>query len=131
MKIMVLPFCLVKCCRYICKEKIQSVAYLSVLMLLAFSTLTAQNAGKVSGIIKDAETGELLIGCNVSILGTMMGSTSDIEGVFYILNVSPGKYDIQASLIGYQKVVQRGTIVNSARTTVVNFVLTSTALKQK
>jgi outer membrane receptor protein involved in Fe transport len=131
MKIMVLPFCLVKCCRYICKEKIQSVAYLSVLMLLAFSTLTAQNAGKVSGIIKDAETGELLIGCNVSILGTMMGSTSDIEGVFYILNVSPGKYDIQASLIGYQKVVQRGTIVNSARTTVVNFVLTSTALQQK
>jgi outer membrane receptor protein involved in Fe transport len=99
-----------------------------VLVFLAWSTLSAQNAGKISGLIKDAETGEPLIGCNVTVLGTTLGASTDLEGTFFVLNVPPGKYDIQASLLGYQKVVQRGAVVNSGRTTTADFRLSSEAL---
>lgn len=92
-------------------------------LLASWSTLSAQNVGKISGVVKDAETGEPLLGCNVMVSGTTLGASSDPEGTFFILNIPPGKYDIQASLVGYQKVMQRGAIVHSGRTTTVDFSL--------
>lgn len=100
------------------------------MLLLAFSTLSAQTGGKVSGAVGDEETGEPLIGCNITIVGTTMGAVTDVEGSFFILNVLPGKYDVQASLLGYQKVVQREVIVNSGKTTTATFKLRATTLVQ-
>lgn len=101
-----------------------------VVALSAFNTLSAQTAGKISGTILDAESGEALIGCNVLVEGTRLGAVSDPDGSFFILNIPPGKYDIQASILGYQKVVQRDVIVNSDKTTTLSFRLTSAALVQ-
>jgi hypothetical protein len=97
-------------------------------LILALSTLSAQTAGKISGKITDLETGEPLIGCNVVIVGTGMGAATDMDGTFFIINVPPRKFDVEASLLGYQKVLQRDVIVNSGRTTVVDFKLKSSAL---
>ncbi len=100
------------------------------MLLLALSTLSAQTGGKISGAAADTETGEPLIGCNITIVGTTMGGITDLEGSFFILNILPGKYDVQASLVGYQKVIQREVIVNSGKTTTANFSLRSTTLQQ-
>ena len=35
--------------------------------------------------------------------GTTMGAATDINGVFTILNVPPGVYNVTASLVGYLK----------------------------
>lgn len=113
---------------YLGKKRILSVG---VFLFLFVNNLFGQNAGKISGTVKDAETGEPLIGCNVAVLGTTLGASTDIDGAYFILNVSPGKYDLQASIVGYQKVAQRGTIVNSGRTTTADFSLTSSALAQQ
>lgn len=109
----------------------RSVSTIIVLMLIAVLTLSAQQSGKISGEVRDAETGEPLIGCNVAILGTTLGASTDIDGSFFILNITPSKYDIQASMVGYQPVVLRGAVVNSGRTTTANFKLNSSALVQK
>lgn len=109
----------------------ERIASLCVFLFLGFNILFGQNVGKISGTVKDAETGELLVGCNVAVLGTTLGASSDPEGTFFILNVPPGKYDLQASMIGYQRMVQRNTIVNSGKTTTANFSLTSEALAQQ
>ena len=100
-------------------------------MLLVLSTASGQDVGKVSGVVRDAETNEPLIGCNVTILGTTLGAATDVDGAFFILNVPPGKYDIQASILGYQKVILRDAVVNAGRTTAANFNLKSAALEQK
>ena len=70
---------------------------------LIISTNISLNAqtGKITGTVTDATTGESLIGVNVIVEGTMLGAASDIEGYFVILNVSPGKYNLKASYIGY------------------------------
>lgn len=109
-----------------------SIASAVVMMLLiAAESLQAQNVGKVSGVVKDAQTGEPLIGCNISIVGTTLGASTNIDGEYFILNIPPGKYDIQASMIGYQRVLQSGTIVNAGRTTAADFRLFSEALAQQ
>ncbi|HTY37428.1 MAG TPA: TonB-dependent receptor [Bacteroidota bacterium] len=102
----------------------------AVVMMLGLSTLSAQTAGKISGKITDQDTGEPLVGCNVIIVGTGMGASTDMDGSFFIINVPPRKFDVEASILGYQKVVQRDVIVNSGRTTVVNFKLKTSALLQ-
>lgn len=98
--------------------------------LCTASTLFAQNVGKVSGVIRDAETREPLIGCNVLLVGTTAGASTDIDGTFFILNIPPGEYDVHASMLGYRGVTQRGVVVNAGRTTVVDFSLSSTIIEQ-
>jgi len=66
------------------------VLYLSALVLVAFSMLSAQTVGKISGLVTDAETGEPLIGCNVAVAGTTLGASTDLDGAFFVLNIPPG-----------------------------------------
>ena len=102
-----------------------------VLLILALSTLSAQTAGKVSGVVKDQDSGEPIVGANVVIVGTTMGAATDLDGSFFIINVPPGKYEIEASILGYQKMRQRDVIVNSGKTTTLNFPLRASALIQQ
>lgn len=59
--------------------------------------------GAITGYVTDAATGEPLIGANVVINGTSIGSASDINGKYYIPNVNLGTYNIQYSYIGYNR----------------------------
>ncbi|MBU1101807.1 MAG: TonB-dependent receptor [Bacteroidetes bacterium] len=76
-------------------------------LLLAFSSLAlfAGSTGKLYGVIKDAQTGESLIGVNIVIMGTTLGASSDEDGEYYITLIRPGTYRVQISMIGYQSVI--------------------------
>jgi outer membrane receptor protein involved in Fe transport len=74
---------------------------LIILIGFTFSTL-AGTTGKISGIVRDAETNEPLPGCNIIIEGTTLGAASNINGEFFILNIPPGIYTVRASMVGYK-----------------------------
>lgn len=99
-------------------------------MVCTQSVVSAQNVGKLAGHVRDAATNEPLIGCNVLILWTKLGASTDLQGEYFVLNIPPGKYEVQASLIGYQTVIQREVIVHAGRTTTADFHLTPTTLEQ-
>ena len=106
------------------------VIFFAVLLAVLYAgTLNAQNEGKLSGTVKDETTGEALYGATIIISGTPLGASSGIDGSYYILNISPGKYDVVVSMVGYGKTIQKNTIVNSGKTTVSNFLLTSSSLQ--
>jgi hypothetical protein len=100
-----------------------------LLVALSAGALYAQNEGKLSGTIKDEVTGEPLVGANIIVVGTPLGAASGIDGSYFVLNLTPGKYDIQVTMLGYQKIIQKNTIVNSGKTTVANFSMTSSSLQ--
>lgn len=104
--------------------------FLAALLLLS-PILRAQTTGKLSGTVLDQETKEPLIGCNVILVGTTLGASVDIEGNYFILNVPPGKYDVQFSMLGYQRRIEQGIILNSGRTTVLNASLRSAVVEQE
>lgn len=76
---------------------------MGILLLLVFTLpLSAQSGvGKLSGKIIDAATGEALIGANIVILNTDLGAATNIDGEYFILNITPGTYDLRASYVGY------------------------------
>lgn len=70
----------------------------ALLLILWYSGLGQTT---IKGTIKDAKTDELLIGANISIDGTMQGTSTDINGNFQIIT---NKFPIliTVSYIGYQ-----------------------------
>jgi hypothetical protein len=83
----------------------------------------AGTTGKISGKITDATTGEPLIGANVIIMGTNLGAATDFDGNFFIINIPPGKYEVKASIIGYNAVLIQKVNVSVDQTTKLNFEL--------
>ena len=55
----------------------------------------------ISGYIKDASTGEDLIGANIYIEDVKAGAISNTYG-FYSLSLPKGKYRVKVSYMGYQ-----------------------------
>ncbi len=104
------------------------VVTLLLLMLIPVFVF-AQSAGKIAGIVKDKSTGEPLPGVNVVVEGTTMGSATDVDGYYVILNVPVGVYKLRASYIGYKDVVVENVRVSASITTEVNFELEPTTLE--
>jgi hypothetical protein len=100
-------------------------------MTLAFVPvlLFAQATGKVAGVVTDSETGEALVGVNVYLDGTSLGSASDEDGYYVILGVPSGDYTIIAEYVGYNKMTVEGMRVSASVTTNQDFAMTSTALQ--
>lgn len=98
-------------------------------LLLCLDSLSAQNVGKIAGTVKEAQTGNPLPGANIVIVGTTKGAAADANGDYFILNVPPGKYNLRASMIGFEAMVVVDVIVNTGRTTEVDFQLVDTILE--
>lgn len=99
--------------------------------ILCMSTIVfAQTTGKISGVVTDVQSGEPLIGANVVIVGSSLGAATDVDGAFFILNIPAGKYDLQVSMVGYERIIQRDVIVNSGRTTTADFKIKATTIEQ-
>lgn len=96
-----------------------------MLFFLSASLINAGVTGKLKGTIKDNETGEPLVGANVLLEGTTLGAATDINGEYFILNISPGSYNILASYIGYQKQKITNIAISVDRTTQTNILLSS------
>jgi|GEM_PF-1784150 len=63
---------------------------LAIGLFLASHTGWAEPTGKVAGMVRDKATREPLIGVNVILQGTFLGSSTDLEGRYSIINVPPG-----------------------------------------
>ena len=89
----------------------------------------AGTTGKITGVVKDAQSGEAVIGASVLIEGTTAGAATDIDGYYVILNVPPGRYSVVSSAIGYSKKTVTGVTVSVDLTTTVDFQLTPTVIE--
>ncbi len=93
--------------RRYCKIKLSNVKHQDIFTFIIFSVILfpAILWGKGSGIsgkVMDIETGNLLFGANVFLVGTNLGDVTNSMGYFTIKNVPKGVYKLQASMIGYE-----------------------------
>ena len=96
--------------------------WFGLLLALFASGAAHAQTGKIAGSVVDTD-GNPLPGVNVILVGADRGAASDVDGQYVILNVSPGEYELRASFISYQSVVQENVVVNNDRTTTIDFVL--------
>lgn len=72
-----------------------------ILTLGISSLLYGQNTQTVSGTVANAQTGAPMIGVNILVVGTSMGTATDVNG-HYSLNVSSLKDTLRFSFIGFK-----------------------------
>ncbi|MFA6542273.1 MAG: carboxypeptidase-like regulatory domain-containing protein, partial [Bacteroidota bacterium] len=70
--------------------KVLKILFYFVLMRACTFDVSAGVSGKINGTITNDATKEPLISVNVMIEGTRIGTTTDIDGYYSILNVPPG-----------------------------------------
>lgn len=83
---------------------------LSAMALVLVTLVHAGTDGLIEGVVRDASTGEPIIGAVVTIVGTTVGTVTDAEGRYRISPLRAGVYDVRMAHIGY-----RATIVRSVR----------------
>ena len=104
-----------------------SILYL-LLTTLSATCLKAQEQfqnnrfGNVSGIVSESIDGETLIGVNLLIKGTSLGTSTDEYGEYLIRRIPEGEQILIVSYIGYES-IERTINVISGENTVINFTL--------
>lgn len=93
----------------------RSALFTAFFILLAGISV-AQN-GSIAGKVLDAKTAEPIIGANVVIEGTSVGSATDLEGGFRINNVKPGTYTLVVSSITYKTQTLTDVVVEAGKVT--------------
>ncbi len=101
---------------------------LYLFMILSVYLFAQNQPGKISGVISDAETGEPLIGVNISVEGTYLGASTDLEGFYLIENVKSGEYSLEIQFVGYKVTKRTGVKVEAGKNSVVNISLQPTIL---
>ena len=89
----------------------------------------AGTSGKIAGVIRDQEGRAPLPGASVMIKGTSIGTSSDEDGEYFIINVPVGTYTLEVSLIGYRPVVKTEVTVLLDLTTPLDFELKSSPIQ--
>ena len=99
-----------------------------IFLLLFTGQLLPGTTGKITGKIIDDETKDPLPMANVTIVGTTLGASTDVNGNFLIMQVPPGTYDLRASMIGFETVTMTSVKIQVDLTTSANFKLSATVL---
>lgn len=92
------------------------ILFLFLFLFMPF-IIYSGTTGKLAGTIKDAQTGEPLVGANVMIEGTNFGTATNINGEYVILNISPGRYNVKFSFIGYETTLMQDVVITVDQTT--------------
>ena len=96
------------------------ILFLALVLLGTSFASHAQN-GNISGIVSD-NNGIYLPGANVFIEALDKGAISDFDGLFTIISVPRGTYNVEVSYLGYTSVEQEVT-VNAGQTVSLDIVL--------
>ncbi len=76
----------------------------AIIIIFSFLSVLFAQSMTIEGMVKDKKTQKSLIGANVFIVGTSIGTSTDADGKYKLSNVKPGFYKVKASYIGYQAV---------------------------
>ena len=111
-----------------------TVATLMALVMLVPASAYAQGTtGTIRGKVLDQATGEPLAAVNVFVLetdgtATTMGSFTNAEGEYVIINVTPGRFILRATMMGYKTHEVTELLVTVGVSTVQDFQLEATLL---
>jgi len=79
---------------------------ITMMCVLLSLSLFAGDTGLVKGTILDIADGSPLIGANIFLRESGQGASTDMDGKYFIKDVSAGKYELVAQFIGYSTIVK-------------------------
>ena len=91
-------------------------------LIFLFQLSHAQNTGEVFGTITD-EAGAPILGANVYLEGTTIGTTTDFDGKYLITNAPTGSFNLIASYTGFEPQTKFNIQIKTKGNIAYNFVL--------
>ncbi|MCB0745593.1 MAG: carboxypeptidase-like regulatory domain-containing protein, partial [Ignavibacteriae bacterium] len=85
--------------------------FLLLFSLFMWNSIYSQEKGNISGKVTDASNNDPLYGTNVFVQNTAIGAATDIDGNYKISNVTPGKYNIVYSYLGFKTKIIEVTVI--------------------
>ena len=82
---------------------LKRIIIIQLLFLLTFINIFAESY-KITGKVLDAKTSEPLIGVNILVMQTKLGTVTDVNGNFELTNLNEGKYKLKFSYLGYSTI---------------------------
>ncbi len=79
-------------------------------ILFLFNSL--MHGATIKGVVTDSRTDEPLAGANVTVIGTHIGAGTNLNGIYILKDLSPGKYIIKTSFIIYKPHIDSINIIN-------------------
>ena len=98
-------------------------------IVFTFSLYSFAQSGSMQGKVTDKDTKEPIPFANVVIeLGGKIinGGTTDFDGKYNIKPISPGKYDVKVTYVGYKNLMIKGVIINANKIRFLDVQLEST-----
>lgn len=105
-----------------------ALSFTAFLLLFVSSLAFAQVTGEIRGTVTDVERGEGLIGANVVLQGTNFGAATNLDGMYSIRSVPPGRYTVTVRYVGYRQ-QSKEVAVSVNATATVDFQLSVSALQ--
>jgi len=98
-------------------HRVIALALLAALVVLPARAVAGDGLepGTLRGTVKD-DDGERLSGANILLLGTTIGTSTDLDGEYRIEGVPPGEYEIRISFMGYDTKVVPNVLVEAGKT---------------
>jgi outer membrane receptor for ferrienterochelin and colicins len=108
------------------------IQYLRIsLLVVGVAAHAFAGGGSITGRVTAQTEGvaEPLIGAIVLVQGSVRGTTTNLKGDYKITDLPPGRYTIMVSMVGYQRNICSGIIVEEAKEAVANITLVSSPVQ--
>ncbi len=93
---------------YVCMALFPSVA--AVVSQPSESILTSIHTGELRGQVLAKESNQPLVGANIVVVGTRLGTSTNEAGRFTIPKIPVGTYSVQVSMLGYAEATHTVTV---------------------
>ena len=101
---------------------------LALASLLFVASDAAAQSGSIAGRITNRATSQPMSGVQIFLQGTNVGTLSDAQGRYLLLNVPAGRHVVMARFLGFSDATQRNIQVTAGETAAVDFELVETVL---
>ena len=113
-----------------CKlQNAPTILHFALCIPLLVGLAFAGETGRIVGRIQDRSTGTAIVGAIIEIEGTELGSNSDEEGRYSILNVPSGAWTVTATAIGYANATRTEVLVIADQSATVDFRMSSKVIQ--
>lgn len=85
--------------------KVRALSLIAFIVAICISS-QAFAAGMITGRVVDKDSGEPLVGANITVEGTTLGASTDLDGNYTVRMVQPGAWTVSATVLGYKKMTR-------------------------
>ncbi|MCJ7812327.1 TonB-dependent receptor, partial [bacterium] len=112
-------------------QKLIRILNLFVLFCFWVTCLFAGTTGKIAGNVTEASNGHPLAGVLIHIQDTDLEGVTNKDGDYFIINIPPETYTVEARINGYTTLLKSGVIVRTDHTTPIDFSLKKKLLENQ